>query len=108
MRFLATVVIGIGLTGCAMTPLTPMQQHLNRYAGTQLVANHCGRQAGGYRDVKQLQQDGIEELEKARALGATEKDLGEAEMRVGTVFVTGSALIGEHQTCSALLSKLAS
>lgn len=107
MKFLLVVGLAASLTACATAPLTPMQLHLNKYVGTKLAADHCPAQAGGYGDIKQMHDDGVAELEKARALGATDKDVAEAESRMGPAFVTMAALIGQREACGTLISKLA-
>jgi len=100
---LATI---FSLAGCASTPSTPMEAHLNRYAGAEAVAMNCPAY-GGYGSVAQMRADAKANLAKAKALGATEADIAKARQRVNSNLMGATVLVGPLEACSAFVNRLA-
>jgi hypothetical protein len=96
----------LSLAGCATTPATPMEAHLNRYAGAEAVAMNCPAY-GGYGSVAQMRGDAQTNLAKAKALGATEADVKKARERVNGNFMGAVFLVGDMQACSSFVNNLA-
>lgn len=94
------------LAGCATTPATPMEAHLNRYAGAEAVAMNCPAY-GGYGSVAQMRADAQANLAKARALGATEADVAQARQRVNGNLMGATVLVGPIEACNAFVNRLA-
>ncbi|MDX0834006.1 hypothetical protein GOD82_29765 [Sinorhizobium medicae] len=96
----------LSLAGCATTPATPMEAHLNRYAGAEAVAMNCPAY-GGYGSVAQMRADAQKNLARAKALGATEADVAKARQRVNSNLMGATVLVGPIQACSAFVNSLA-
>jgi hypothetical protein len=106
LKSLAALAAVSALASCATTPGSPMETYLNRYAGAETIATNCPAY-GGYSSVAQMRADAEKNLAQAKALGATEADVKKARDRVNGNFVGASILVGDMQTCSAFMNKLA-
>ncbi len=98
--------VAVSLAGCATTPATPMEAHLNRYAGAEAVAMNCPAY-GGYGSVAAMRADAQKNLARAKALGATEADVTKARQRVSGNLMGATVLVGPIQACSAFVNNLA-
>lgn len=96
----------LSLAGCATTPATPMEAHLNRYAGAEAVAMNCPAY-GGYGSVAQMRTDAQKNLARAKALGATEADVAKARQRVSSNLMGATVLVGPLEACNAFVNRLA-
>ncbi len=74
MRMLITIaMVGALTTGCATTPpATPMEAHLNSYAGAEAVTMNCPAY-GGYGSVAQMRSDA---MKKSHAREVARRDRG--------------------------------
>jgi hypothetical protein len=106
LKKLTIVVAALALAGCATTSYSPMERHLNRYAGAEVAAMQCPAY-GGYGSVAAMRSDAEKNLAQARALGATETDVQKARQRLNGNLMTATVLVGPVQACSALINNLA-
>jgi hypothetical protein len=107
MKLQITALVAIlSLAGCATTPASPMEAHLNRYAGAEAVAQNCPAY-GGYGSVAAMRSDAEKNLARARVLGATEADVKKARERVNGNFMGAVFLVGDMQACNSFVNQLA-
>lgn len=96
----------VSLASCATTAATPMEAHLNRYAGAEAVAMNCPA-IGGYGSVSQMKADAQANLAKAKALGATAADVEKARKNVSGNLSGAIFMVGPMEACSAFVNRLA-
>lgn len=93
-----------GLTGCQTAPSSPMEQALNRAAGSDVIKQNC---RVDYQTAQKLKEDKDQNLLAAKEMGATKSDYEAAYNRVNGRAVTGIVLAGSYATCNSLISNLA-
>ncbi|MGO6895427.1 hypothetical protein RlegWSM1455_07190 [Rhizobium laguerreae] len=96
------------LTACAATTpaASPMEAHLNRYAGAEAVARNCPAY-GGYGSIAAMRSDAENNLARARALGAKETDIKQARERMNGQLMSAIFLVGPPDACNSFVNGLA-
>jgi len=101
------LALATAIAGCQTAPAaTPMEAHLNRYAGAEAVAMNCPS-FGGYGSVASMKADADKNLSKARKLGATDADIKAARTRLNGQLQSTIFLVGPMEACSAFMNRLA-
>lgn len=108
MKLIRSCIIApVLLSACEVPPeQTPMQQHLNRVAGAEIVTRDCPAY-GGYGSVAAMRADAAKNAEQARKLGATDADLESARQLVAQQYGGAVILVGPVRACHELINRLA-
>jgi hypothetical protein len=106
VRGVAILAVSFVSTGCVSTPQTPMEVYLNRYAGAQAAAMNCPAY-GGYSSIAAMKSDAETNLARARALGATDKDLQKARQNATGALSGAIILVGPLEACNSFIGGLA-
>lgn len=104
----AAALLATTLTACATTTpaASPMEAHLNGYAGAEAVARNCPA-FGGYGSIAAMRSDAESNLARARALGAKEADVKQARERMNGQLLSAIFLVGVPEACSSFVNGLA-
>ena len=104
----AAALLATTLVACATTTpaASPMEAHLNRYAGAEAVARNCPA-FGGYGSIAAMRSDAESNLARARALGAKEADVKQARERMNGQLLSAIFLVGVPEACSSFVNGLA-
>lgn len=103
---LMLAIAGTLMAGCQTTNYSPMERHLNRYAGAEVAASRCPAY-GGYGSVAAMRADAEKNLAQARKLGATDADIQKARERLNGNMAGATLLVGDVQACNSLINNLA-
>lgn len=107
MKNLIALTALAALAACGAPPQTPAQKAANRSVGYEVLLSQCTAHVGGFGDARDVAKLAKQSREEALRLGATPEDFAQGRNAVNSTMIFGSAMVGDADTCGALLSSLA-